>query len=130
MLIDELSVLVVDDVNAMRIHIKTLLKKIGFKNVLSAQSAEEAVKFIEGMEFHLILSDWHMGGQSGLDLLKMIRSHPKTKNISFIMFTADSTREQVVEAVRAGVDEYLIKPLTAEQMQNKIFSVLLKKGVM
>src|SRR6476620_8501305 len=115
---EEVCILVVDDVNTMRIQIKELLKGAGFKKISLAASGEEAKQVMAIEQFHLILSDWQMGPTGGLDLLKYVRSHPLYKDVAFIMVTAESTKEKVIEVVKSGVDNYLVKPLTPIEIQN------------
>lgn len=126
---EEVAIIVVDDVNTMRIQIKELLRTFGFRKVVLASNGEGAKKLLETDKFHLVLADWHMDPTNGLDLLKYIRSHPDHKDVAFIMVTAECTKPLVFEALQAGVDDYLIKPLTAAQVQNKVYGTLLKKQV-
>lgn len=126
---EDISIIVVDDVKTMQIQIKELLRTFGFRRVALASSAEEVKKMIELEKFHLILADWHMAPINGLDLLKYIRDHPTHNGIAFVMVTAECTKPMVLQAVEAGVDDYLVKPLTAMQVQNKVYGALLKKQV-
>lgn len=127
---DEVSVLVVDDVNTMRVQIKDLLKGFGFRKINAVEGPGAAKKALEEGPTHLILCDWQMQPTDGMDLLKYIRSHPDFKNIAFIMVTAESTKEKVIEAIKSGVDDYLIKPLTVDQIQTKVQAVLQRKQVL
>lgn len=127
---EDVSILVVDDVNTMRVQIKDLLKQFGFRKILVAADGEEAKKLLGEHSFQLVLADWHMSPLDGLGLLRFMRHEPKFKDIAFIMITAESTKERVMEAIKAGVDDYLIKPLTPMQVENKIFGVLLRKQVL
>jgi two-component system chemotaxis response regulator CheY len=63
----------------------------------------------------------------GLELLRHVRKDPNFKAIAFVLITAESTKERVIEAIKSGVDDYLIKPLTRVQIETKVYSVLLKK---
>jgi two-component system chemotaxis response regulator CheY len=126
----DISVLVVDDVNSMRVQIKELLKQFGFRNIRLEENIEKAKLAIEMEKFHLILCDWHLGSGTGLDFLMYVRAHPDYGQTAFIMVTAEGTKEMVVAAVKAGVDDYLLKPLTMAQIQNKVYGTLLKKKVL
>jgi two-component system chemotaxis response regulator CheY len=130
MLREEVAILVIDDVNTMRVQIKDLLKSFGFRKVTLASSGEEAKAAIETETFNLILCDWHMAPTDGLEFLKYIRSHDTYKGVPFVMITAESTKERVVEAIKTGVDDYLVKPLTIDQIQNKVYGVLIRKKVL
>ncbi len=127
---EEVKILVVDDVNSMRVQIKDLLRAFGFRNVKVAGNGEEAKLALDAEPFHLILSDWQMAPTSGFDLLQYIRQHPTLKEIAFIMVTAEGTKDNVINAIRSGVDAYLIKPLTIAQIQDKVYGVLMKKKVL
>src|SRR4051812_8499744 len=119
MLREEVCILVVDDVNTMLVQITDLLRGFGFKNFHTAENGEKAKILIEAKSPHLVLCDWHMAPTDGIELLKYVRGSEKHKGVAFIMVTAESTKEQVMEAIKHGVDDYLVKPLTLEQIQNK-----------
>jgi len=73
--------------------------------------------------FGLIVSDWNMPNMTGLDLLKAVRGDDSLKGIPFVMVTAEGMKENVVEAVKAGVSNYVVKPFTPETFGDKIQSV-------
>ncbi|OFZ19752.1 MAG: hypothetical protein A2X94_16900 [Bdellovibrionales bacterium GWB1_55_8] len=126
-----MKVLVVEDVEAMRVQIKSLLRTFGLPKVTLCDSFRKAAVALDEAEFNLILCDWHLEGvNNGMDLLHHVRSVDKLKPIGFIMVTAEGTREMVIEAVKAGVDDYLLKPLTTAQIQDKVYGVLLRKKVL
>ena len=127
---EDLSVLIVDDVNAMRVQIRDLFKSFGFQKVTTANNGEEAKNLIKTKVFHLIMADWHMEPTDGLGLLQYVRSQPSTKDICFIMITAESVKELVIQAIKAGVDDYLVKPITMNQIESKVHAVLAKKQVL
>jgi two-component system, chemotaxis family, chemotaxis protein CheY len=127
---EEVKILVIDDVNTMRIQIRDLLKMFGFQKISLAGSGEEARKILGVEPFDLVLCDWHMEPGDGFEVLKFVRGDAKLKGVSFIMVTAESTKEKVLEAIQSGVDDYLIKPLTVAQIQTKVYGVLVKKGVL
>jgi len=124
---DESNILVVDDVNTMRTQIRDLLRGFGFQNVTLVANGEEAKVALNAGPIHLILCDWHMEPTDGMALLKYVRTQPTIKNIAFLMVTAESTKELVMEAIKGGVDDYLVKPLTRAQIETKVYTVLLKK---
>jgi len=131
MLRDEVNILVIEDVSSMRTQIRMILKSFGFRKITLCENAAEGVRLMDAEQFNLILCDWHLGSDiSGLDFLKFVREHPTFKDVGFIMVTAESTRESVIEAIRSGVDDYLIKPLTLEQIESKVYGVLMKKRVL
>lgn len=130
MQLEDVGLLVIDDVQAMRVRIKELCRSIGIKRIYSAYHGEEAKAILDKELIHVVLSDWHMEPMDGISLLKHMRAHPMHQNIAFIMVSAENTREQVLEAVKSGVDDYIMKPMTAAQVQAKVVAVLKKKQVM
>ena len=130
MKIQDVVILVVDDVNALRVQIRDLLKRVGFERVLVAGNGFDAKKVLQTEKIHLILSDWHMMPVDGMELLEYVRENPDCNHIPFVMLTAENTKERVVEAIQSGVDDFLIKPLTVEQIQNKVFKVIMEKKVL
>lgn len=127
--LEDVTVLVVEDVMAMRLRLKDLCREIGFKEVTLSSNGEEAKVVLAMDEIHLILADWYTEPVSGLELLKVIRQNPKLQNTVFVMITAENTREKVIEALKAGVDDYLVKPITAAQLQSKVMAALMKRKV-
>ena len=127
---EEVQILIIDDVNSMKVQLKDLLRLFGFRHMTIASNGEEAKGFLEKQAFHLVLSDWHMEPTSGLELLKWVRAKPKYKDMAFIMVTAETTKESVIQAIQLGVDDYLIKPLTILQVQNKVYAVLFKRKIL
>ncbi|MCC7441033.1 MAG: response regulator [Bdellovibrionales bacterium] len=130
MLLTDVNVLVVDDVNTMRVQVRDILKQFGFQKVTLAASAEEAQACLKEQPYQVVLCDWHMVPTTGLDLLKFIRGNDSLKALVFLMVTAESTKELVVQAIQCGVDDYLVKPFTLAQVQSKVYGALLKKGVL
>ena len=119
-----ISVLIVDDQQSMRGICKYILNQLGFKDIVEARNGRDALGKLERINIDLIISDWNMEDIDGLTLLKVIRKHPKTKTMPFIMATGRSDKEQVKEAIVAGVNNYIIKPFDAGSMKKKIEAVI------
>jgi len=119
-----INVLVVDDFATMRQIVKGVLKQIGFTNVIEAEDGDSALRELKKEDVGLIISDWNMPNMTGLDLLKAVRGDTKLKSIPFIMVTAEGHKENVVEAVKSGVSNYLVKPFTPETFGEKLEKVL------
>ncbi len=119
-----ISVLIVDDYKTMLRIIRNLLKQIGFEDVDEAYDGTDALKKISQKKYGLIISDWNMQPMNGFDFLKSVRSSPESKEIPFIMVTAESKTENVLAAKNAGVDNYIVKPFNAETLRSKVESVL------
>src|ERR1700750_1471709 len=118
------SVLIVDDQQSMRGICKYILTQLGFKDVIEARSGREALSKLEKSNVDLIISDWNMDDIDGLTLLKVIRRHPRTANLPFIMATGRSDKEQVKEAISSGVNNYVIKPFDVGTMKKRIEQVI------
>ena len=104
----DVSVLIVDDQQSMRGICKYILTQLGFKDIIEAKSGRDALGQLEKSNVHLIISDWNMEDIDGLTLLRVIRKHPKTASMPFIMATGRSDKEQVKEAISSGVNLSLI----------------------
>ena len=118
-----MKVLVVDDFATMRRIIKNVLKQIGFSNILEADDGTTALALLKENKIDLIISDWNMPKMNGLDLLKTVRGTDDTKDLPFIMVTAEAQKENVLMAVQAGVNNYIVKPFTADAVQDKLKQV-------
>jgi two-component system chemotaxis response regulator CheY len=120
----DVSVLIVDDQQSMRGICKYILTQLGFKDIIEAKSGRDALGKLEKAPVHLIISDWNMEDIDGLTLLRVIRKHPKTASMPFIMATGRSDKEQVKEAISFGVNNYIIKPFDAGTMKKRIEAVI------
>jgi two-component system chemotaxis response regulator CheY len=121
-----MKVLVVDDFATMRKIVRNILKQIGFEDITEAEDGNVALRVIKNEAIGLVVTDWNMPNLSGLDLLKEIRSNPQTANLPVLMVTAEGLKDNVMEAVKAGVNNYVVKPFTAEILQEKI-EIIFKK---
>ena len=125
--LSNIRILVVDDVQTVRVQVKEILKLAGYEQLKSAMNGLEALQELNSTDYHLVVLDWYMDPMNGMDLLKEIRSKDKLKNISVIMLTAETTKEKVLQAVQSGIDDYIVKPFTPEHAQLKITNALLKR---
>jgi len=119
-----INILIVDDYKTMLRIIRSLLTQIGFSNIDEAANGAMALNRLKEKKYELIISDWNMEPMTGLELLKNVRADEKTKNIPFIMVTAESKTENVIAAKQAGVSNYIVKPFNAETLKAKLASVL------
>jgi two-component system chemotaxis response regulator CheY len=118
-----MKVLVVDDFATMRRILKNILKQIGFSNIAEADNGKTALAELKKEQFDLILCDWNMPEMSGLELLQKIRSDDELKDTPFVMVTAEAQKDNILEAVKAGVNNYVVKPFTAETIGEKLKKV-------
>lgn len=120
----DMKILVVDDFPTMRRIVKTLLKQNGFINFIEAEDGELAYKTLqENPDVELIVSDWNMPNMTGLEFLKTVRADPKFKAIPFLMVTAEAEKENIIEAVKSGVSNYIVKPFTAITLKEKMSKI-------
>ena len=115
-----MPILVVDDFSTMRRIVKNCLKQLGFSNITEAADGQQALEKLKNSEFEFIVSDWNMPNMMGIDLLKAVRSDAKLKSIPFLMVTAEAQKENIVEAAKAGVSNYIIKPFTPDTLSDKM----------
>lgn len=118
-----MKIMVVDDMSTMRRIVKNLLKQLGFANVDEAENGQEALIKLRADKFGFVVSDWNMPVMSGIQLLKAIRADETLKAIPVLMVTAEAQKENIIEAVQAGVSNYVVKPFTAEILQEKMAKI-------
>jgi two-component system chemotaxis response regulator CheY len=106
-----LKILIVDDSKTMRYVLITQLKELGYDTFAEAECVDKAKQLISRDPPSLIISDWNMPNASGLDFLKFIRSNANTRDVPFVMLTTEADRVKIVEATRAGLQSYLLKPI-------------------
>jgi two-component system chemotaxis response regulator CheY len=114
------DILIVDDSGVVRSVVRKLLTQLGFRNFDEASDGEAALTKISGKQFGLVISDWNMEPMSGQTLLEQVRANKQYANLPFIMMTADSTIDKIVQAKNAGVTCFIKKPFRAEELQAKI----------
>jgi len=118
-----MKVLIVDDFATMRRILKNILKQIGFSNITEADDGKTALIELKKEQFDLVLCDWNMPEMSGLELLQKVRSDDGLKDTPFVMVTAEAQKDNILEAVKAGVNNYVVKPFTAETIGGKLKKV-------
>ncbi len=118
------TVLVVDDSGTIRRIVSTFLKDKGCKDIIQASDGLKAISKMEEKKPDLIISDWNMPNLNGLEFLKIVRGTEEYKDIPFLMLTAEAQKQNVMEAVAAGVSNYVIKPFSNEELSKKVKMVL------
>ena len=121
-----LKVLVADDFATMRKIVRNILKQIGFDDIVEAEDGQAALQVLKSENIGLVVTDWNMPNMSGLELLEKIRQDPKTASLPVLMVTAEGLKENVVAAVKAGGNNYVVKPFTAEVLQEKLEQIFKK----
>ena len=118
-----MPILIVDDNQTMVRIMRRLLGEIGFRAIDDAQDGGSAFEKLAASRYGLVISDWNMQPMSGYQLLQQVRADAALRATPFIMVTAESKTDNVVAAHRAGVDNYIVKPFTAQTLKSKIEAV-------
>jgi len=124
-----LKFLVVDDFSTMRRIVRNLLKELGFTNVDEAEDGAVALAKLREGNFEFVVSDWNMPNMDGITLLQNVRADPKLKTLPFLMITAESKKENIIQAAQSGASGYIVKPFTAATLQEKLDKIFEKMGI-
>lgn len=120
MLTQGAKILIVEDLPVMKKIITHLLKQLSLTNVDAADHGSAALEMLRKKAYDLVLSDWKMPEMDGLALLKAMRKDPSLQHIPFILITAEGDEEKVKVAIDAGVNNYIVKPLTTNTLRQKL----------
>lgn len=115
-----MKILIVDDFSTMRRIVKNLLRDLGFTNTSEADDGLTALPMLQTGKYDFLVTDWNMPGMQGIDLLKAVRADANLASLPVLMVTAESKKDQIVEAAQAGVNGYVVKPFTAATLKEKI----------
>ena len=115
-----MKVMIVDDFATMRKIVKNILTQLGFKNFVEADDGSVAWDMLQKESVDFIVSDWNMPKMPGIELLKKVRADERFRDIPFLMVTAEAQKENIIEAVKAKVSNYIVKPFTPETLSEKI----------
>ena len=115
--------LVVDDSATMRRIVVNALKTIGWNDLVEAGDGKEALEKCDG-SIELIITDWNMPVMGGLDMVRALRGNPSTARLPILMVTTRSVKEDIMQAVEAGVNGYVLKPFTPQVLKDKIDQVV------
>jgi two-component system, chemotaxis family, chemotaxis protein CheY len=119
-----IKILIVDDFATMRKVVRNLLKQVGYEDIVEAEDGVMALKALKSQKIDVVVSDWNMPNMSGLELLKAVRADAELAKTPFLMVTAEALQDNVVAAVKAGVNNYIVKPFTAEVLNEKIKKIM------
>ena len=126
----DMKILVVDDFPTMRRIVKTLMRQNGYTNFVEAEDGAQGFKMLETTpDIEFIVSDWNMPNMTGLEFLKAVRADSRFKHLPFLMVTAEAEKENIIEAVKSGVSNYIVKPFTGATLQEKLAKVFATKKV-
>jgi len=118
--------MVVDDSSTMRRIIKNTLNRLGYKDLLEAADGVEAWEVMQQHknEIGVLITDWNMPNMNGLELVKKVRSDSAFEDIPIIMVTTEGGKAEVITALKAGVNNYIVKPFTPQVLKEKLEAVL------
>jgi two-component system, chemotaxis family, chemotaxis protein CheY len=122
------KVLIVDDEHYMRKVVRTLLMSIGVRTIYEAANGPAGLEVIRSMAPDVVILDWQMPGLDGAGFVRMVRS-PETfpfPDVPIIMLTGHGERSRVIEAIKIGVNEFLLKPVSSKSLQSRMVAVLTK----
>ena len=120
-----MKILVVDDSSTMRRIIVNTLARLGYKDVVQAGDGVEAWDALQANpDIEVVITDWNMPNMNGLELVKKIRAEEKYIDIPIIMVTTEGGKAEVITALKAGVNNYIVKPFTPQVLKEKLQAVL------
>ena len=122
-------VLIIDQDKFSRTLAKNALHQIGIKNIKEADNTLEAMELINNYNFNVILLEQNISDKSGIEFAKELKNHSNNliNEIPIIMITSDTKEKTVIDAKNAGIDEYLIKPISTLALKKRISNVLITK---
>jgi len=119
-----MTVLVVDDSKIMRTIVKSHFDDLGYHcTYLEADNGMSALQMLTSHSVHLVLLDWNMPQLSGIDFLRTVRTMAQYQTLPIIMVTSESARYNVVEALKSGATDYIIKPINTKNFREKISKI-------
>jgi len=121
-----MEILVVEDLPSIRLMICGLLRSLQFRSVREAANGSEALTELRRQRADLVLTDWNMPRMNGIELLQAMRRDESLKDIPLLMVTGTATKDEVVEALRAGANGYIIKPFIAKTLKEKLDTIFHK----
>ena len=123
--------LVVDDMPTIRELVRNQLRAMGIKNIIDASNGQQALDLLNSSfdskaPVDFVISDWNMPQLTGLEFLRQVRASKKFGKVPFLLLTSEAERDQVTEAILAGVSQYIVKPFNAKSFEEKVKSVWAK----
>jgi len=126
----DMKILVVDDFPTMRRIVKTLFRQNGFSDFMEAEDGREGYEILKkNPQIEFIVSDWNMPNMTGIEFLKAVRADPNFKHLPFLMITAEAEKENIIEAVKSGVSNYVVKPFTGQTLAEKLAKIFQNMGI-
>jgi len=120
----DLKIIAVDDSPTMRRIIINTLKRAGFTDVIEANDGKDALAKMKVEKPNLVITDWNMPEMDGLTFVTTLRGMDEFKTLPILMVTTRSVKDDIVEAMKAGVNNYIVKPFTPDTLKAKIDQTL------
>lgn len=120
--------LIVDDSPTMRRIVINALKTFAYNEFMEAGDGKEALVLLESNPFDFVITDWNMPNMTGLELTLAIRGDEKLKHLPILMVTTRGLKSDIIEALKARVNNYVVKPFTPQLLKEKIDAVLAALG--
>jgi len=117
----------VDDAPMIRRILKNILKEMGFNNIEEAEDGQVALQKLRSQKFDFVITDWNMPNLTGIELVQEIRNDPSLKHLPILMVTAEAKKENVILALKTGVNNYISKPFTPDKIKTKIEAIFSAK---
>ena len=124
--LSELKVLIVEDEASTRILLRATLRKFGISIVDEADDGEDGMRKLLREKHDLVLCDWLMPNVNGMDFLKEAKSHPEVAHVPILMVSGESEKESIVEAIKAGVAGYVVKPFNTANVEKQLLGAIEK----
>lgn len=119
--------LVVDDSSTMRRIIINTLSKLGHHDVIEASNGREGLERLSAEStIDLIITDWNMPEMSGIDFIRAVRTMNNLRDIPVLMVTTNAAKDDIVQAMAAGVSHYIVKPFTPDTFKEKVAAAIAK----
>lgn len=118
-----MKILVVDDSTTMLRIIKNTLSRLGYTDTVEAGNGVEGLERLEEGGIELILTDWNMPEMDGLTFVKKVREQATYKGVPILMVTTEGEKNSILEALKAGVNNYVVKPFTPDTLKEKLDAV-------
>ncbi len=122
--IEDVLVLLVDDDKIPRVILSRALKELGIKNILTAENGQQGFQILLTESVDLVVSYWNMPVMDGLDFFRSIKGNDRLKSIPFLLLTSANSKEEVLKAAKAGIQNYVIKANETDSFKNKVKSML------
>ncbi len=120
----DMHFLIVDDQQTMRRLLKSCLRQLEYKNFKEAENVPEAIGILKSEPVEFVILDWSMPEIPGISLLKLIRATEDWKKLPVLMVTSEADQENIIEAIKAKVDGYIVKPVNTKILAEKINGIL------